>query len=223
MKQLLIILYLLSIGILCAQDTKETIPELPDLVIGSEQAQVTLIEYSSINCGYCGYFHNEMFAHIYNKFIKTGKIRYIYRHFPIDFQAVQAMVIIAKQPPEQWYNLITKAYKHQEEWVMEENLTQFTQILGLNHIKDIAKYKDCEETKALVGAKRYNAEQHMQIEATPIFILEYKENGTEKQKMIDDELPSLENMIKTINYALYDPAKLQKKKGICAFFQRLFK
>ena len=217
----LIMFFLLIVSTLKA-DINNHVKELPDLKIGSDKAQVKLIEYSSINCGYCGIFHNEMFDYINRKFIKTGKIQYIYRHFPLDSQAVDAMVLIAKQPKVQWHTLIKKAYKHQEKWVLEENLNKLVEILGLNHIKDVEKYIKCDKTISLVSAKRYNIEQSIKIEATPMFIVQYNENGMQEQKLIDDELPSLKEMEEILNYALEDPSKLQTQIGLFKYIKRLF-
>jgi protein-disulfide isomerase len=51
---------------------------------GAPDAIVTLIEYSDYECPYCiGHFQKTM-PQIEEKYIKTGRIRYVFRDFPVD-------------------------------------------------------------------------------------------------------------------------------------------
>jgi protein-disulfide isomerase len=51
---------------------------------GNPDAPVTLIEYSDFTCGYCVKFFRETWPRLYEKYVKTGKVRFLYRDYPRD-------------------------------------------------------------------------------------------------------------------------------------------
>lgn len=51
---------------------------------GNPDAPVTLIEYSDFTCGYCGKFFRETWPSLRDKYVKTGKVRLLYRDYPRD-------------------------------------------------------------------------------------------------------------------------------------------
>src|SRR5258708_5526801 len=50
--------------------------------LGPENAPVTMVEFSDFQCPYCGRFFTETDAALLKKY--DGKIRFVYRHFPLD-------------------------------------------------------------------------------------------------------------------------------------------
>ncbi len=48
-----------------------------DLVFGNSDAPVSIIMYSSYNCGYCRKFFNEVFPQIKERYINTGNVKLI--------------------------------------------------------------------------------------------------------------------------------------------------
>src|SRR4051794_7424651 len=51
---------------------------------GSADAKVVVIEYSDFQCPYCGKFARETFANVEQKYIAPGRVRYVFRNFPLD-------------------------------------------------------------------------------------------------------------------------------------------
>lgn len=49
---------------------------------GADDAPVMIVEYSDFNCGYCKKFHDETFQRVVDNYVKTGKARLSYKHFP---------------------------------------------------------------------------------------------------------------------------------------------
>ncbi len=62
-------------------------------MIGNKNAPVTIIEYASLSCPHCANFYNKVFDKIEEKYIKTGKVKFIYRDFPLNQSALLASVI----------------------------------------------------------------------------------------------------------------------------------
>lgn len=46
---------------------------------GSEDAPITLIEYGSVTCGGCKYFHDKILPRVERDYIETSKVRFIFR------------------------------------------------------------------------------------------------------------------------------------------------
>ncbi len=55
-----------------------------DFPVGSKDAKVVMIEYASITCPHCASFHTEVLPTIKEKYINTGKVRYVFREFPTE-------------------------------------------------------------------------------------------------------------------------------------------
>lgn len=53
-----------------------------DIVLGAEDAPVTMIEYASATCGHCAAFHEAVWEQLKTTYIDTGKVRFIFREFP---------------------------------------------------------------------------------------------------------------------------------------------
>ena len=54
-----------------------------DHVLGNPNAKVAVIEYSDFECPFCGKMFLETLPKIKENFVKTGKVKFIYRHFPL--------------------------------------------------------------------------------------------------------------------------------------------
>ena len=57
---------------------------LGDCVLGKEDAPVTIVEYASLTCGHCANFHNTILPGLKEKFIDTGKVKLVFREFPLN-------------------------------------------------------------------------------------------------------------------------------------------
>ena len=74
------------------QVTTET-DGLPENVMGSEDAPVTIIEYSSMTCPHCAVFHKDTLPGLKENYIETGKVKYVLREFPLDQLAAAAFML----------------------------------------------------------------------------------------------------------------------------------
>jgi protein-disulfide isomerase len=52
--------------------------------LGTPDAPVTIIEFSDYQCPFCGRFFKQTFAALKAQYIDTGKVRYVFRDFPLD-------------------------------------------------------------------------------------------------------------------------------------------
>src|SRR5262245_48094486 len=66
---------------------------LGDMSLGDEKAPITIIEYASMTCPHCAHFHETTFPELKKKYIDTGKVRFIFREFPLDQLAAAAFML----------------------------------------------------------------------------------------------------------------------------------
>jgi len=53
-----------------------------DYILGDANAPVTLVEYASVSCGACAYWHQNVYPEVKSQYIDTGKVKYVFRPFP---------------------------------------------------------------------------------------------------------------------------------------------
>lgn len=51
---------------------------------GDDDAPVTLIEFSDFQCPFCGRFYSQTLDQIQEQYVDTGKVKFVYKHFPLD-------------------------------------------------------------------------------------------------------------------------------------------
>ncbi len=53
--------------------------------LGSDDAEIVLIEYSDLQCPFCRRFYTQTHQTLVDKYVSTGKVQYIYKDFPLSF------------------------------------------------------------------------------------------------------------------------------------------
>ena len=82
-----------------SSDAKSLLNVQPgDHVMGDLKAPITMIEYASLTCPHCAHFNTTELPQIEDKWIKTGKVRLIYRDFPLDQIATKAATSHCRAP-----------------------------------------------------------------------------------------------------------------------------
>jgi protein-disulfide isomerase len=90
--------------------------ELPELSLGPVDAKVTIVEYASMTCGHCANFHNKVFPELKAKYVDTGKVRFIFREFPLEDFAAAASMLARCSGGEKTYPLIAILFGKQDQW-----------------------------------------------------------------------------------------------------------
>ena len=57
---------------------------------GNKDAKIEIIVYESLTCGHCASFHTDVYPGLKEEFIDTGLAKIEFRHFPLDYAALQA-------------------------------------------------------------------------------------------------------------------------------------
>ena len=165
-------------------ETPTLLPGIRPIIWGKNSAAIKVVEYSSINCRHCSSFHSEAFKQrLREKFIEPGTVQMLFKHFPLDYTAVEYFSLIVNEPYEQWGDLLDRAFARQADWFGHPP-EKLAGILGISSEK-CKEARACEEKKDLIMAIRFNAEQTIDIEATPSFHIFWKEKGEQKSLLIN--------------------------------------
>jgi protein-disulfide isomerase len=149
---------------------------LPDMAIGSADAKVTITEFASMTCPHCAAFNAEVFPKIKSEFIDTGKVRYIFREFPLDIKAAAGSMLarcIAKDDAPKYFAVIDLLFRQQGDWVMKnttETLTRIGKQAGLTQ----QQVEDCLKDQALLNkieADQKYANEVLKVDSTPTFFV----------------------------------------------------
>ena len=148
----------------------DTIEALKEKKIGTEEANIEIIEFASLTCGHCAKFHNEVFPKIKKEFIDTGKVSFIYKDFPLDKFALKASVIARCSGEKKFFSFLKVLYSKQKDWTRTEDpFRSLLKIAKLGGLKN-DEIKVCVGNKSIedgILKQRLNASKKFDIKATP--------------------------------------------------------
>ena len=148
---------------------------LDDIPMGSATAPVTIIEYASTTCPHCAAFGINTFPKLKEKYIDTGKVRFIMREFPTPPEnlAVAAFMLARCAGPEKYYPLIETFFQQQQKWVIREPLPPLLAIAKQAGFTQ-QSFEACINDKALltkVQEMRDRGAQKFKVDSTPTFFI----------------------------------------------------
>jgi len=148
---------------------------LPDMTLGSAKATVTIYEYASMSCPHCAAFDENVFPMIKSKYIDTGKVRFVFREFPLDINAAAASMLarcMAKDKAEDFFSAIDRIFKQQDQLMTEPKDT--LKAIGAQGGMTDQAVETCETDQALldkIAADQKFANETLKVDATPTFFI----------------------------------------------------
>lgn len=147
---------------------------LPEISIGKEDAPVTIIEYMSMTCPHCAAFHNQTFEAIKEKYVDTGKVRFILREFPLDNKAVAAIMLARCAPEGQYFPFVSALFKSQMTWATAQDaraaLLQMSKLAGFTQ----ESFQACLTNQKLLDdvlKVRETGGKEFSVQSTPTFFI----------------------------------------------------
>ena len=148
-----------------------------DFILGMDTAPITVIEYASLTCPHCAQFHQNALPTIKKNFIETGKIRYVYRDFPLDQLALSGSMIAQCGGRDRYFAFIDALFAQQSNWARDPKpfaaLSRIARLGGLSQ----AKFDECIKDKDIADAilkKRLDGDKIFGINSTPTIIINGK-------------------------------------------------
>ena len=145
-----------------------------DSVKGSDDAPITMIEFSDYECPFCERFYLQTLPNIQKDYIDTGKVKYVFRDYPLSFhlnatKAAEAAECAGEQ--KKYWEYHDTLFQHQNA-LDNKSLKQYALNLGL----DTAAFNQCLDSGAMAGEvqKDFQEGSRLGIRGTPSFFI----NGT---------------------------------------------
>jgi len=142
--------------------------------LGSDQAKVTVIEYASLTCPHCARFTNDVFESFKQKYVDTGKVRYIFRDFPLDQLGLKAAMMARCGGPDHYFGYIKVLYKTQESWATAADPMAALEKIGSLGGLSKSEFDACIKNEALGDAilkERMEGDEKYKVSATPTFVI----------------------------------------------------
>lgn len=89
---------------------------LPENVLGSASAPVTVIEYASLTCHRCRDFHLQTWPKVKEKYVDTGKVRFVFREFPLNALDAGGFMLARCAGEDKWHAIVDLLYRTDDAW-----------------------------------------------------------------------------------------------------------
>ncbi|WP_193367356.1 DsbA family protein [Pelagibius marinus] len=148
-----------------------------DRILGSAEAPVTILEYSSLTCPHCANFHKNTLPQVKSEWIDAGRARLVYRHYPLDQLALRAAAAADCIEGDAFFGFLDVLFKNQERWAHSDDpLKALQQLAALAGISPDA-FEACTNDEAQITRileKQTDGRDRYSIASTPSFVV----NGT---------------------------------------------
>ncbi len=172
-----------------------------DMVLGSENAPVTLVEYASSTCPHCAEFHETSWEQLKTNYIDTGRVRFVFREFPTPPPAIAVagfqLARCGGATPEQYFTRVGELFRQQHAMFATGSIegvrAKLIEIGGAAGLSE-QQVTDCINDQS--GAERIRrlveAGQRDGVTGTPTFVI----NGTKFE-----QAPTYENLSRALDAA----------------------
>ena len=144
-------------------------------VMGNINAPITILEWGDYQCTFCYKFHQNTLDIINEDFIKTGKVKIIFKDFPLNGpdSKLAAEASYCAQDQEKYWQYHDELYKNwggeRTGWITRESLSKFAETVDL----DIEKFNKCLDDHKYENKVDllYAFGKEIGIDATPSFLV----------------------------------------------------
>ncbi|SUA99867.1 Thiol-disulfide oxidoreductase D [Pannonibacter phragmitetus] len=147
---------------------------LGDMVLGNEDAPVTIIEYASLTCGHCANFHKNTLPELKKQYIDTGKAKIIMREFPLDPVASGGFMLARCAPQDKYFDVLSAMFADQRSWAFTQDpynaMLNFSKQLGFTQ----ESFEACLGNQQLldgITAVQERASKEFGVNSTPTFFV----------------------------------------------------
>src|SRR5450432_1594850 len=148
---------------------------LPDMALGPAKASVTITEYASMSCPHCAAFGENVFPMLRSKYIDTGKVRFVFREFPLDVKAATASMLarcIANNDAGKFFGAVAALFQQQEQLMADTipTLNSIGKMSGLDQRAVEVCAKDQTLLDKLAADQKF-AFEVLKVDSTPTFFI----------------------------------------------------
>ena len=150
-------------------------PRMADRASGRPDARLVVQEWFSLTCTHCAHFSNTVFPEVQAKLIDTGRIRYVFRDFPLDQVALAAAALARALPPDRYLPFVETLLATQDAWAFRPDadplaaLARQATLAGLSDAEAKATLADDGLRREIVAAQD-DGQKRYDIQGTPTFV-----------------------------------------------------
>ena len=152
--------------------------EIKRIVVGNNDAKITIIAFESLTCSHCANFHKDVFPQLKNEYIDTGLAKIEFRHFPLDIAAFNASKV-SQCRNDGSSNILNSLYLNQQKWVKgstaedaNEHLEIFLAEEGI--AIDFNKCMNDKKLEDFILNDRIDGVKTFKVNSTPTIIINNK-------------------------------------------------
>ena len=151
---------------------------LPEMALGSQNAPITIVEFSSMTCSHCAAFAENVFPMLQSRYIDTGIVRFVSREFPLEIKAAGAAMLArcaATGDATRYFAVLAMLFREQDDLIdhTTETLKAVGGHFGMSGDAVEACVKDQDLLNKLKADQKF-AYDRLKVDATPTFFI----NGT---------------------------------------------
>ena len=144
-------------------------------VKGSESAPVEITEYADYQCPFCQTFATLQMPSIEERLIRTGRLRWRYRDFPLqqhEFARLAAHSAACADEQGKYWEQHDRIYEGQGEWSTgdaDDHFRDYARAIGL----DLARYDECMQSGKYAGRIQASVEEGAKggVSSTPTLLV----------------------------------------------------
>ena len=152
-------------------------PPLGDRSLGKDDAPVTIVEYASMTCPHCAHFHETTYPELKKRYIDTGKVRFIFREFPLDPLAAGASMLARCADKDKFFPLVETLFQMQRTWAVEKPIPPLMAIAKQAGFTQ-QSFDECLANQQMLNGleeTRTRAAQKFNVNSTPTFFVNGKQ------------------------------------------------
>lgn len=147
--------------------------------IGNPNAKIRIEEWFSLTCTHCAHFAQETFPEVKAKLIDTGKVRWIFRDFPLDQLALTAAMVAHYLPPDRYEPFVLALLASQDQWAFARDVNHDNELWKFAALAGMSKptFDKAIHDTALrnwILQQQDAAQKHWGIDSTPSFVINGK-------------------------------------------------
>ncbi len=160
-------------------------PRMADRSLGDPKAPVTLQEWFSLTCTHCAAWSREVFPEVKTRLIDTGKVRYVYRDFPLDQVALTAAMVARALPPARYEAFVSTLLASQDRWAFardvnpNDELFKRAALAGMPRALFDSTVADSGLRTAILNEQQGGVDKY-HVDSTPTFVVNEKPHAGEQ-------------------------------------------
>jgi len=144
-------------------------------IMGDPKATITILEFGDYQCTFCYKFHQDTLDIIHKEFIKTGKVKMVFKDFPLNGpdSKLAAEASYCAHDQDMYWKYHDQLYENwageRTGWITRESLSEFAESVNLDTVK-FNKCLDENKYKNKINLI-YEFGNEIGIDATPSFLV----------------------------------------------------